>query len=106
MKLTIENGTLFADNLFFCYCEPGNERNDIPAGAFKVTTTYSHKHGKDLPNVVGIGWVGADKECDIVLGRVRSGAGVMPCDAHLVRLLSLIEAAEDRGAKVTLVNHG
>lgn len=107
MKLTINNGVLHVDNLFFCYCEAGNGRFDLPDGTYKVTTTYSHHFGQDLPNAVGIGWIGADKECDLVLGRVRTGTGVLPCPGHVSRLLALLEADEDRGASATLViEHG
>ena len=56
-----------------------------------------------LPNAYGLGWIGADKGCDIFLGRVRKGTDTLPCSGHLSRLLALLEAAEDRGALVELV---
>lgn len=106
MRLTIEDSTLFIDNLFFCYVGAGNDRTNLQPGAYQVTTQFSHKFGKNIPNANGIGWIGADKECDVILGRVRSGPGVIPCDGHLVRLLAILEAAEDRGALVGLVING
>ena len=106
MRLTIEDGTLFIDNLFFCYVGVGNDRTNLQSGAYPVATQFSHKFGKDLPNAHGLGWIGADKECDVILGRVRHGADTLPCSGHLSRLLAILEAAEDRGALVELVIHG
>ncbi len=107
MKLTLNNGVLHVDNLFFCYAEPGNGSETLQPGEYPVSTQFSHKFGQDLPNAVGLGWVGADKECDLILGRVRSGTGVLPCHGHVSRILALLEAAEDRGASATLViEHG
>ena len=103
MRLTIENGTLFVDNLFFAYAGVGNDRTNLQPGCYPVATQFSHKFGQDLPNAYGLGWIGADKGCDIFLGRVRKGTDTLPCSGHLSRLLALLEAAEDRGALVELV---
>lgn len=102
MRLTIENGTLFVDNLFFAYAGVGNDRTNLQPGCYPVATQFSHKFGQDLPNAHGLGWIGAESGCAIVVGRVRAGAGVLPCSGHLSRILSLLEAAEDRGALVEL----
>ena len=106
MRLTIENGTMFVDNMFFGYVGAGDGCAGISNGTYPVSTQYAHKFGKDLPNASGLGWIGDDAECAIVVGRVRAGAGVLPCSGHLSRLLSLLEAAEDRGALVELVING
>lgn len=108
MKLLITNGTLYADGLFYCYAGVPNGRNDLQPGRYPVTAQFSHAHGQDLPNAVGLGWIGpavrrdAD-QCDIVLGRVRGGDGVLPCASHVSRLLALLETAESRGSAVELV---
>ena len=51
---------------------------------------------------LGLGWIGASPECDIVLGGVRGRNGVIPSPSALGRLLALIEAKEDMGAIVML----
>lgn len=107
MKLLITNGVLYADNLHLCYARPGNGRDDLPAGRHQVATSYSHIHGQDLPIVVNLGWFGPANdrhapECDILLGRVLGSDGLLPCPAHVGRLLAMLETAEDRGEKVTL----
>lgn len=106
MRLTIEDGTLFIDNLFFCYVGVGNDRTNLQPGAYPVATQFSHKFGEDLPNAHGLGWIGTHPDADILLGRVRKSDGILPCSGHLSRLLAILEAAEDRGALVELVIHG
>lgn len=108
MKLTIEAGTLYADNIFFSYAGAGNGRDSIQPGRYPVTTQFSHAHGQELPNAAGLGWIGPAisrdaGECDIVLGRVRGGDGVLPCASHVSRLLAILETAESRGSAVELV---
>jgi hypothetical protein len=104
MKLTISNGALYTDNLFFCYAEAGNGRDSLRPGRYPVSTQFSHAHGRELPLAQNMGWIGDDPiECDLVLGRVRKGDALLPCSAHVVRLLSLVDAAAERGAATTLV---
>lgn len=103
MKLLIENGTLYADNLFLCYAGAGNGRTGLSNGVYPVAAQYSHAHGTDLPHAAGIGWLGASDQCDVILGTVRGRDVVVPSQGSLVRLLALLEAAEDRGQTVTLV---
>jgi len=108
VKLTISNGTLYADGLFYCYVEASNGRDNLQPGRYTVTTQFSHSHGQELPNAAGLGWIGPAisidaGECDIILGRVRGSDGVLPCASHVGRLLAILETAEARGSAVELV---
>lgn len=103
MKLSIDHDILRVDNVHFCHVRPGNGRLDLPTGAYPVATTYSHQSAKNLPNASGLGWLGTDDQCDVILVGVRGGTKPVPSLGHLVRLLALLETAEDRGAKVTRV---
>ena len=108
MKLSIEAGALYVDQLFFCYAGAGHERNALQPGRYPVATQFSHAHGQELPNAAGLGWIGpcidrAAAECDVILGRVRGSDGLLPCSAHVGRLLALLETAESRGQTVELV---
>ena len=102
MNLSIRDGALYADNLKFCYCEAGNGRPNLPTGRYEVITQFSHVHGRILPDAVGLGWIGASRECDLVLGGVRGRDGVIPSPASLGRLLAMLEASEDIGAPVMI----
>jgi hypothetical protein len=102
MKLRIENGALYADHVFLCYAGAGNGRPNLPAGHYPVATQFSHVHNKALADAVGLGWIGATHQCDVVLGGVRGRSGPVPSPTALRRLLALIESAEDHGQAVTL----
>lgn len=102
MNLSVRDGALYADNLKFCYCEAGNGRPNLPTGRYEVTTQFSHVHGRILPDAIGLGWIGASPECDIVLGGVRGRNGVIPSPASLGRLLTMLEVAEDAGTTVMI----
>jgi hypothetical protein len=102
-KLTIRDGALYVGNYFFCYAETGNERASIPPGRFEVIHEFSHVHREPLLNAIGIGWIGASTECDIVLGRVRGVRGVIPSRADFGRLCAMVETAiEQDGRSVVL----
>lgn len=109
MLLSIQDGALYCDGLFLSYCGVSDERQALRYGRYAVETRYSHAHGEDLPYVDGIGWVGpsstrGDVACELALGRVRNRADVIPCPTFVVRLLALLEAADERGQiPVTLV---
>lgn len=103
MKLSISSGSLYADNLFLCLVGAGNGRTSLPDGRYKVATQYSHAHGTDLPNADGLGWIGTNQKCDVVLEAVRGNRMVTPAHGALLRLLALLEAAEERGKTATLV---
>src|SRR5574343_569841 len=102
MKLKIEDGALYADNIRFCLVGVGNGRPNLPTGRYEVTTQYSTVHGKVLPDAIGLGWIGASYECDCVLGSVLSRNGVLPSQGALSRLLAMLEVAEGNGSTVWL----
>lgn len=102
MRLKISDGALYADNIFLCYAGAGNGRPNLPIGHYPCATQYAHVHGKTLADAVGLGWIGASHECDVVLGGVRGRNGPVPSPTSLGRLLAIIEAAEDIGQAVTL----
>ena len=102
MNISVRDNTLYCDNLKLCYCEAGNGRPNLPTGRYEVTAQFSHVHGRILPDAIGLGWIGASPECDIVLGGVRGRNGVIPSSTAVVRLLALIEAKEDMGSAVML----
>lgn len=108
MKLALKDGALYADNLFFSYCEVTNGSDSIQPGRYAVETRYSHHHRQDLPHVESVGWIGPadsrnDAPCAIVLGRIRGRNGVIPCPSFIVRLIAMLEAADERGSPVSLV---
>ena len=102
MDLSIRDGILYADNFILCHCEAGNGRPNLPTGRYEVSTQYAHVHGKTLPDAVGLGWIGASRECDIVLGAVRGRNGVIPSSPALGRLLAILEVCEDDGKTIFL----
>lgn len=102
MMLSLRDGFLYVDNLRFCFAEQGNGRPELPAGRYEVTAQYAHVHGKTLPDAVGLGWIGADRGCDIVLGSVRGRSGVVPQESLVSRLVAVLEEAQNRGKIVML----
>lgn len=103
MKLHIKENSLYADNIFFCYCDAGNGRDGFPTGHYEVAAQYSHAHGRELAHAYDLGWIGDERSCDIVLGRVRGRNGVIPSRNALIRLLSLLESCEYFGCESGLV---
>jgi hypothetical protein len=99
MRLELRDGILYADNLHFSFAEVRHGAT-VPAGRHEVSTIYSHVHGTDLPNVVDVGWVGHHEDAAVLLGRVRN-RNLIPCSITTVRLLGLLERAEQSGEKVT-----
>lgn len=102
MKLSIKDGVFYVDNVFLCYCEAGNGRDDLQLTRCEVSTQFAHAHGKVLPDAVGLGWIGNHDECDIVLGSVRGSNGVIPSPSSVSVLLARLEVAESIGQRVTL----
>ena len=102
MKLKIEDGALYADNIRFCLVGVGNGRPNLPTGRYEVATQYATVHGKVLPDAIGLGWIGATYECDCVLGSVLGRNGVLPSQGSLGRLLAMLEVAEGNGQSVWL----
>lgn len=103
MRLEIDYPALYADGLFVCYVGAGNGRTVIQPGRYAVEATYSHHHRKNLVRADGLGWIGADAGCDVVLGRVRNRDDVLPCKSFEGRIFALVEAAQDYGRAVELV---
>jgi hypothetical protein len=99
MRLELNNGILYADNLHFSFAEVRHGAT-VPTGRHTVTTIYSHVHGEDLPNVADVGWVGHHEDAAVFLGRVRNRE-LIPCSITTGRLLGLLERAEQIGETVT-----
>ena len=102
MKLTIENGKLYLDNVRFSLAEELNGRGNLQPGKHQVETRYSHHHSRVLPHVESVGWIGDDSSCAIVLGEVRSGLGIIPCRHTVERLVGRIEIQTDTGGQVLM----
>ena len=107
MKLAIKNNALYVENLFFCYVEIINGK-PLQPGHYAAETRYSHHHGEDLPHVESVGWIGPathrnDTPCALILGRIRGRSNVLPCPSFVIRLLAMLNEAEDRGEPTTLV---
>lgn len=108
MKLSISDGVFYVDNVFLCYCEAGNGRDDLQLTRCEVSTQYSAAHKQELPHAFGLGWIGPAAsldvpECDIVLGSVRSRQSLVPCASYVGRLLAMLEVAEGAGKTNELV---
>lgn len=102
MNLSIKGDAFYIDNVFLCHCAAGNGRQNLPTGRFETATQYSHTHGKILADAYGLGWIGADIGCDIILGSVLRRNGVLPSQGALSRLLAMLEVAEGNGSAVWL----
>lgn len=102
MKLKIENGLLYVDNHRFCFAEVEGMDGNLPTGPRAVVTQYSADHGDILPRVADYGWIGARTGRRIVIGRVRSRVGPLPCRDLTQELTAIIEACEDLGKSVTI----
>lgn len=85
-----------------CKAGAGNERTTLPVGRYEVATQFSHTHGDVLPNAAGLGWLGASRSCDVILGGIRGGNGVVPSSASLNALLAKLEVAEGEGQSIVL----
>ena len=102
MKLSIQGNRLYVDNLMFSHCEVKDGHGDKPFSG-EVSTSYSHYHGRNLPKVDGLGWIGADHKVSVVLGRVVRGDGeVIPCQLTEARLMGMLERNEEMGGRATL----
>lgn len=102
MKLTIQGNRLYADNYILSHCEVKDGHRDK---SFSGTAEprYSHAVGRELLHADGLGWVGADSGCAIVVGRVvRSDGEVMPCLVTEARLIGVANYATEQGKRITL----
>lgn len=99
MKLLLENGLLYVDNVKHCKYEV-QHGTAIQPGIYATEVRYAHAFGCNLPHVTDLGWLGTDRGVSIVLGRVRASSGLIP-DGHIVRvLIAAIDAAFDAGESV------
>jgi len=102
MKLSIENGKLYLNNVRFSLAEELNGRGNLPVGRHKTEARYSHTHGCVLPYIESCGWAGFTSDCAIVLGEVHSGGGILPCRNTVQRLVERIEIQTDTGGAVLM----
>lgn len=82
----------------------------IPRGRYKVSVTFSQRFQKpmpylhDVPEFDGVRIHGGNTEADThgcpLLGNVRTATGIAQCAGANLRLMHLIDAAEDRGEEV------
>lgn len=103
MKLLIENGLMYANNLRFCRAEAGNGKHRIPIGVSEVSVSTATEHGTvPMAYADQHGWLGAVPRADIVVGHVVGNGVLRPCVNTQRRIVSLCESAEERGERVTL----
>ena len=102
MKLVIQGNRLYADNYILSHCEVEDGHRDK---SFSGTAEprYSHAVGRELLHVDGLGWLGADPQCAIRVGRVvRSDGSVMPCSVTEARLMGVANWTAEQGKRITL----
>lgn len=102
MKLSIQGNRLYVDNLMFSHCEVKDGYGDKSFSG-EAEPRYAHSMGRELLHVDGLGWLGADPQCAIRVGRVvRSDGEVMPCVVTEARILGMANYATEQGKKITL----
>lgn len=102
MKLLIQNGLLYVDNKRFCYAKVNDGSQTIRSEQRKVSTQYSHHHGRILPMVDGAGCIADDDQCYIRIGSVLGSDGPIKCVMSLSGLVARIEAAEEFGSQILI----
>ena len=102
MKLTIENGKLYLDNRIFCYAKVNDGSKDVRPESRKVSTQYSHHHGKVLPLIADLGWIADDEQCYVRIGSVLGSNGPLKCHMSIGGLVARIEACEEFSTPVML----
>lgn len=117
-------GKMYANGLFFCFtCEDEDRRLEaggvkvktrtaIPRGIYELTTSFSHRFQKVLPEVLNVkdysgvrchgGNFAEHSEGCPLLGQVRTLTGVAKCDETVKRMIKMIEDAMDQGRRVFL----
>ena len=104
MKLTIDSGILYIDNKRFCFAKVQDDGSkDVQPVTRKVSTQYSHAHGKVLPLIADAGWIADDDKCYVRIGSVLGSNGPLKCHLSIGGLVARIEAAEDFGDSVSIL---
>ena len=98
MKILIDGNQLYIDNKRFCYAKV----NDVEPGEYKVSTQYSHAHGRILPILSDCGWVGDDDRCALRIGSVLGSDGPIKCAMSIGGLVARLEAAEEFGSTILI----
>ena len=100
MKILIENGLLYIDNKRFCYAKVNDGSKTLRPVSRKVSTQYSHAHGKVLPLIADFGWIADDDLSYVRIGSVLGSDGPLKCHMSIGGLVARIEAAEEFGTTV------
>ena len=105
MKFTVSGNRLYSNNVIFSHIQI---KPELTKSSYKANPQYSHNRERDLVFVDGLGWMGGDDECDIVVGRVVNSEGkVIPCRLTENRMMIIANLAEDSGANLMIeVEHG
>ena len=102
MKLTIQGNRAYLDNLMFSHAEVKNGNGNKPFTG-EAEPRYSHHASRELLHVDGLGWVGSDPTCTVILGRVVRGDGsVMPCLVTEARLIGMANFCTEQGKRITV----
>ena len=102
MKIAIQGNRLYVDNYHFSHCEVKDGNGHKPFSG-EAEPRYSHAHGEELIHVNGLGWLGGQPSCNVVLGRVVQGDGsVIPCRVTEARLMGIANYATENGKRITL----
>lgn len=100
MNINFDRGVVHVNNMRYCFYEVPDGSKSLQPGNYAVEARYAHAFCKVLPFIADHGFIGNDRSCAIVLGRVRSRTDLLP-DEHIVqRLVADIEAADDAGQQV------
>ena len=102
LHITIENEHVFVNNVYFCRAGIGKDRERLKPLHGEARTEYSHTFHKVMVKVDGLGLIGAEDTCDVVLGNVRGPDGVIPCQATAERLVYFVDQAETSGRTATV----
>lgn len=117
-------GKVYANGLYFSEsCEDQDRqlekggvkvktRTAIPRGAYQLTTSFSMRFKKELPDVKDVpqfagvrihgGNRAEDSEGCILIGRVRTSSGIAQCAATVERMINMINTTEENGGKCWL----
>ena len=95
MKLVLQYGHIYVDNIKFCKFD-----GEPKPGVFPVEARYSHHHARTLPFIDGIGWIGSEPSDHICVGQVRNRLDVIGDSNTVKRLVACIETADETGNTV------